>query len=120
MIVLFFLACLIALLGLEYKPKVAPDEPVDISIHPLLYSRQLCLTCEDYTGGKALREITRKGTCSTCGSKCIMRVAAHSWQWKQEEAVDREMAKIEKMVNAGENVVAIVQEKKKEKIRRKA
>lgn len=124
MTLVILLICLVGLLGLEWKPKIIEEEkPFDSSIHPLLYSRQLCVNCEEYTGRKALREITRKGTCSTCGSKSIMRVHPHSWLWKQEEAVDREMAKIAKLVSEGKNVVKIVdttEKPKKEKVRRKS
>lgn len=38
---------------------------------------KLCLDCEDYTGKRAVRQITLDGKCATCGSSSVMKMTEY-------------------------------------------
>ena len=53
--------------------------------NPVLGLYLLCLNCEEYTGTRAVRQITPDGSCSTCGSKSVLRIQPPVWPWQRKE-----------------------------------
>lgn len=52
---------------------------------PVLALYMLCVNCEDFTGAKAMRQVTPEGRCSTCGSASLCKMPEHVWPWQKGE-----------------------------------